>query len=766
MTSDSEDAGISRHRIVLPDGHDNYKEWLRYLRNLLTGKDLLDVADGTDTQPSDSTLLMAWKKLDKKAFSVIDATLTQNVHDNLPVLLTEYHSPPTIDKSQAAQVPPPASSYVLLSHLQATYSAIQGSRQAELLRIIWRTDLPEGQDPTPHLAQLKSAYSAIVTAGATMRDVELTYAILMSLPPSFDPLVQSYYLATTKDSSSVINAIRTEWRRRDSLEWKETALVAKVKQGGERKHKGKRQLGPDESAWCENHQAHGHNTNNCRYPPNRRSNKPTLQTPSEFSLSANVAAATITTPSTFLAHTAITHEVLLTGSTNLDIVIDSGATHHMVHDKRLLTRLAPLTKPAQITVGNGATITATEAGSLQLRHTTLDNVLHVPALGRNLLSVGQAAGNQQWTFADDRAFLGQHNKTLMTASRRNGLFILDPSSTHPSSTLLASIPDSILHDWHRRLGHRDVRAVVQLGLEGRLDNKVDWGHVRMDIYGFQCRACIQGKGKRLPSPKSNIRATKPLYSVHVDLWGPARTPSLGGKLYFLTCYDDYTRKIHLTFLEKKSDTRRALINYINLVENQLDCSIKTIRLDRGGEFNSKDLRSYLQSKGIEHHRTPPTAHAQNGRVERAHLTLLDTIRTLLLDASLPDEFWAEAAKYAVYTRNRTPCGPQKKIPEDLWRQTEVHASHLQPFGCRAFYRDHSNTDKLRQRYREGRLLSYEEGTHNYRIWDPARKSVVVSRDVVFESKHHGRWIHYHHHPGSATTLRPGPTWRLLTSSVQ
>jgi hypothetical protein len=52
-----------------------------------------------------------------------------------------------------------------------------------------------------------------------------------------------------------------------------------------------------------------------------------------------------------------------------------------------------------------------------------------------------------------------------------------------------------------------------------------------------------------------------------------------------------------------------------------------------------------------------------------------------------------------------------------WRQTEVHASHLQPFGCRAFYRDHSSTDKLHQRYREGRLLSYEEGTHNYRVWD-------------------------------------------------
>ena len=35
----------------------------------------------------------------------------------------------------------------------------------------------------------------------------------------------------------------------------------------------------------------------------------------------------------------------------------------------------------------------------------------------------------------------------------------------------------------------------------------------------------------------------------------------------------------------------------------------------------------------------------------------------------------------------------------------------------AYFRDHKNTDKLHQRYREGRLLSYEEGTLNYRIWD-------------------------------------------------
>jgi hypothetical protein len=33
------------------------------------------------------------------------------------------------------------------------------------------------------------------------------------------------------------------------------------------------------------------------------------------------------------------------------------------------------------------------------------------------------------------------------------------------------------------------------------------------------------------------------------------------------------------------------------------------------------------------------------------------------------------------------------------------------------------------------LLSYEEGTENDRIWNSERKTVVASRDVVFEGNH-------------------------------
>jgi transposase InsO family protein len=276
--------------------------------------------------------------------------------------------------------------------------------------------------------------------------------------------------------------------------------------------------------------------------------------------------------------------------------------------------------------------------------------------------------------------------------------------------------------------------VLRLGKDGRSDEKVDWGRVaREEMHSFRCVECTRGKGHRLTSPPSNLRANCPNSAIHVDLWGPARTTSIGGHRYFLTCYDDYSRKISLTFLKKKSEAPAALIKYINLVENQLDLNVKIIHSDRGGEFETQTLKSYLESKGIEHVEVPPAAHAQNGRVERAHLTILNTVRTLLLESGLPDHFWAEAANYVVYARNQSPSGPSKEIPEDLWRGIQVSINHQQPFGVNAYFRDHVETNKLRPRYRPGRLMSYEEGTTNYRVWDIEGKKVIVSQDVVFDT---------------------------------
>jgi len=200
-----------------------------------------------------------------------------------------------------------------------------------------------------------------------------------------------------------------------------------------------------------------------------------------------------------------------------------------------------------------------------------------------------------------------------------------------------------------------------------------------DVNDFICNSCILGKGKRLPAPSIPIdnRSQQPLSIVHIDLWGPATTPSIGGCRYFLTCYDDCTRKIHLSFLKQKSDAFTAMMTYIARVERQLSCKVKSIRSDNGGEFNSAAWNTYMQSRGIEHVKVPPAAHAQNGRVERVHLTILNGVRTVLAHSGLGAQFWAEAANYIAYTRNRTPCGPLSQMTVGKTKKADlIICNHL------------------------------------------------------------------------------------------
>ena len=71
----------------------------------------------------------------------------------------------------------------------------------------------------------------------------------------------------------------------------------------------------------------------------------------------------------------------------------------------------------------------------------------------------------------------------------------------------------------------------------------------------------KGKGKRLPAPPTKLRQSQPLATVHIDIWGPARLQLLGGAAYFLTCYDDFTRKICLHFLKQKAEALAGTQQY-------------------------------------------------------------------------------------------------------------------------------------------------------------------------------------------------------------
>ena len=94
------------------------------------------------------------------------------------------------------------------------------------------------------------------------------------------------------------------------------------------------------------------------------------------------------------------HVLTHTKESNEEWIVDSGATSHICKDRILFTRLYPLNCPVEVKLGDGHILTATAQGSVRLklkcgdsrfRKCILHDVLYVPQLSYNLLSVCKAA---------------------------------------------------------------------------------------------------------------------------------------------------------------------------------------------------------------------------------------------------------------------------------------------------------------------------------------------------------------------------------------
>jgi hypothetical protein len=200
-------------------------------------------------------------------------------------------------------------------------------------------------------------------------------------------------------------------------------------------------------------------------------------------------------------------------------------------------------------------------------------------------------------------------------------------------------------------------------------------------------------------------------------------------------------------LQTKAAAAQVLKQYISQVQRQLGVKLKRIVSDRGGEFMAGTLQDFLTSEGILHTPTPTGTHAQNGKPERAHLTLLNDARTLLLAAGAPYSWWGYAVDYATYTRNHSLLPNQKRSPEDIWQGRRVRVDHIRPFGARCLVRVHKQTSKLHPRYVQARLIGYQHDTSNYRVLLSDSDAITFSRDVVFpeaDSNSVGVWPA---HPG-------------------
>lgn len=354
-------------------------------------------------------------------------------------------------------------------------------------------------------------------------------------------------------------------------------------------------------------------------------------------------------------------------------------------------------------------------------YVTLEDVLYVPDLNGNLLSVGRIEERGfHVTFAEGKAEVTKDTgELILTATREGRLYSVKEAT---KSTMLAQTKNTAL--WHRRLGHLHYDAVRRLC--GASESPVK----------DKCGTCCLGKLRRNSFPKGEAtRAKVPLEIVHSDVVGKVTPKSRGGSCYFVTFIDDYSRYTVVYPMKAKNEVLQNFDKYRRMVENIHNTKVKTLRSDNGGEYTSKEFNMYLANHGIKHQLTIPGTPEQNGVAERMNQTLLDMTRCLLIESGVTKELWADAIVTASYIRNKCPSkAVGGESPEALWTGGEVKLDHLRVFGCKAWsVRNRLRKgDKLDPKAEECILVGYPDGVKGYKLWNRKEDRFLASRNVVFE----------------------------------
>ena len=178
-----------------------------------------------------------------------------------------------------------------------------------------------------------------------------------------------------------------------------------------------------------------------------------------------------------------------------------------------------------------------------------------------------------------------------------------------------------------------------------------------------CEPCLAGKATRKSFGKAH-RASAPLDLIHSDICGPLNVRNRTNKPYFITFIDDYSRYGHIYLISHKSEALRCFEAYLNEVENKLERF--TLRTDREREYLSEQFKELCSEKCIIRQLTMPFTPQQNGVAERRNRTLMDMVRSMMAQASLPISFWGDALLTAAYLLNRVPSKSIELTPCELW----------------------------------------------------------------------------------------------------
>ncbi|MBW0547394.1 hypothetical protein O181_087109 [Austropuccinia psidii MF-1] len=334
-----------------------------------------------------------------------------------------------------------------------------------------------------------------------------------------------------------------------------------------------------------------------------------------------------------------------------ELIIDFGATHHMIKSRSLFSSFI---KTSSIGVSTGdldSSLLLKGSGTVDIlinnQIFSLKECLLVPNLIYNLISLLRLCKGDLVISQFGALFTLKSDEKFEIKGRIfNNLMRVE--YTLPS----ALVTGTTIDHWHQQLGHPGNQIIKSMALPTQ---------------SVPCSIFDLNKIHKNSFNNFFEWANKPLDCVHIDLVGLISPSFLSGNQYFLTKVDQSTSFKIVQLVKHKSEAFKQFVIVMTYMKGLHDRSLKKLVSDRGGELMNSNFKLLAETQGFVHVFSSPNTPQHNGYAKQANRTILKKTRCLLNSSGLPNHYWAEALKMAVFLSNFIPTPSRFNLsPYSLW----------------------------------------------------------------------------------------------------
>ena len=251
----------------------------------------------------------------------------------------------------------------------------------------------------------------------------------------------------------------------------------------------------------------------------------------------------------------------------------------------------------------------------------------------------------------------------------------------------------------------------------------------------KCATCLQAKAHKNPAGTRSLRDTEshPYQGLYVDFGFPGKisyddegnaiettreeVEGINGKRAWILISDAQTKILHGDARLSKSSPIKYLESFLKEYSPP-NLKNRWVMFDQGGELDGNSLIHKLFKKyGYSMCTTGGYSSNSNGPVERAHCTVLDGIKAVLLGAGLPAKFWLYAFYHVFRICNAILGVGQVASSLFLAARKKENFKNLRVFGCCVIVPPlGSKKARFAQQAKKGIFLGYVANTSRVFYW--------------------------------------------------